>query len=66
MINVPFRELMDTLADIDRVPCVAMGCMMWVVMGCQAILQEKLRLDREAAQEAEVAGGKWSYRRNSS
>lgn len=38
VINVPFRELMDMLADIDR-----------------AILQEKLRLDREAAKEAEAA-----------
>eukprot|EP00438_Fugacium_kawagutii_P020867 Skav209439 [mRNA] locus=scaffold805:198429:200684:- [translate_table: standard] len=42
VINVPFRELMDMLADIDRVrPHIA-------------ILQEKLRLDREAAQEAEA------------
>lgn len=38
VINVPFRELMDMLADIDR-----------------AILQEKLRLDREAAKEAQAA-----------
>ncbi|CAK9024822.1 unnamed protein product, partial [Durusdinium trenchii] len=38
VINVPFRELMDMLADIDR-----------------AILQEKLRLEREAHKEAEEA-----------
>ncbi|CAJ1422837.1 unnamed protein product [Effrenium voratum] len=38
VINVPFRELMDMLADIDR-----------------AILQEKLRLEREEAEEVEKA-----------
>jgi len=41
VINVPFRELMDMLADIDR-----------------AILQEKLRLDREATKEAEARASK--------
>ena len=58
VINVPFRELMDMLADIDRVPWqpvdrgVFVGAMV-DGLACQAILQEKLRLDREA-QEAEA------------
>ena len=77
VINVPFRELMDTLADVDRVPCVfgffvglenvpgnpvrvrgsSHACGRAAATGRadnfrhgQAILKEKLRLEREEAE----------------